>query len=116
MSDMRSKFSAIQREHSPNPRKFYAFCTSVTDTATTAGIIASGKLWRLFILVCDLLTTWGSSLSFSEGYGDTTIFETVKVSMTSYACYFLVFGCALYSFYQSHNPLLFSRTSTVKIE
>lgn len=40
--DMRSKFSAIHREHSPNPRKFYAFCTSVTDTATTAGIIASG--------------------------------------------------------------------------
>lgn len=38
---MRSKFSAIHREHSPNPRKFYAFCTSVTDTATTAGIIAS---------------------------------------------------------------------------
>ncbi|KXN81891.1 Guanine nucleotide-binding protein alpha-4 subunit [Leucoagaricus sp. SymC.cos] len=39
---MRSKFSAIHREHSPNPRKFYAFCTSVTDTTTTAGIIASG--------------------------------------------------------------------------
>ncbi|XP_006463700.1 hypothetical protein AGABI2DRAFT_187221 [Agaricus bisporus var. bisporus H97] len=38
---MRSKFGAIQREHSPIPRKFYAFCTSVTDTATTAGIIAS---------------------------------------------------------------------------
>ncbi|KAJ4496453.1 guanine nucleotide binding protein, alpha subunit [Lentinula lateritia] len=37
----RSKFSAIHREYSPNPRKFYAFCTSVTDTATTAGIIAS---------------------------------------------------------------------------
>lgn len=41
--DMRSKFGAIQREHSPIPRKFYAFCTSVTDTATTAGIIASGE-------------------------------------------------------------------------
>jgi hypothetical protein len=40
--DLRSKFSAIHREYSPNPRKFYAFCTSVTDTATTAGIIASG--------------------------------------------------------------------------
>ncbi|KAF5351154.1 hypothetical protein D9756_008283 [Leucocoprinus leucothites] len=39
--DMRSKFSAIHREHSPNPRKFYAFCTSVTDTTTTSGIIAS---------------------------------------------------------------------------
>ncbi|KAJ3976737.1 guanine nucleotide binding protein, alpha subunit [Lentinula raphanica] len=38
---LRSKFSAIHREYSPNPRKFYAFCTSVTDTATTAGIIAS---------------------------------------------------------------------------
>ncbi|KIY47327.1 G-alpha-domain-containing protein [Fistulina hepatica ATCC 64428] len=37
---LRSKFSAIHREHSPNPRKFYAFCTSVTDTTTTAGIIA----------------------------------------------------------------------------
>ncbi|KAJ7150919.1 guanine nucleotide binding protein, alpha subunit [Mycena crocata] len=38
---LRSKFSAIHREYSPNPRKFYAFCTSVTDTTTTAGIIAS---------------------------------------------------------------------------
>ncbi|KDQ60013.1 hypothetical protein JAAARDRAFT_205077 [Jaapia argillacea MUCL 33604] len=37
----RSKFSAIQREYSPNPRKFYGFCTSVTDTTTTAGILAS---------------------------------------------------------------------------
>ncbi|PPQ70506.1 hypothetical protein CVT24_013276 [Panaeolus cyanescens] len=38
---LRGKFGAIHREYSPNPRKFYAFCTSVTDTATTAGIIAS---------------------------------------------------------------------------
>ncbi|KAJ7681133.1 guanine nucleotide binding protein, alpha subunit [Mycena rosella] len=38
---LRSKFSAIHREYSPSPRKFYAFCTSVTDTATTGGIIAS---------------------------------------------------------------------------
>ncbi|KAH8799253.1 G-alpha-domain-containing protein [Flagelloscypha sp. PMI_526] len=38
---LRSKFSAIQREYSPQPRKFYVWCTSVTDTATTAGIIAS---------------------------------------------------------------------------
>ena len=45
VSDLRSKFSAIHREYSPNPRKFYAFCTSVTDTATTAGIIASGELF-----------------------------------------------------------------------
>ncbi|KAI6037622.1 G-alpha-domain-containing protein [Pisolithus marmoratus] len=37
----RSKFSAIHREYSPLPRKFYAFCTSVTDTTTTAGILAS---------------------------------------------------------------------------
>jgi len=36
----RGKFSAILREHSPNPRKFYGFCTSVTDTSTTAGILA----------------------------------------------------------------------------
>lgn len=28
--DLRGKFSAIHREYSPNPRKFYAFCTSVT--------------------------------------------------------------------------------------
>jgi guanine nucleotide-binding protein alpha-1 subunit len=28
--DLRSKFNAIQREYSPHPRKFYAFCTSVT--------------------------------------------------------------------------------------
>ncbi|KAE9391741.1 G-alpha-domain-containing protein [Gymnopus androsaceus JB14] len=40
-SYLRSKFSAIHREYSENPRKFYAFCTSVTDTATTAGIIAA---------------------------------------------------------------------------
>ncbi|KAF8632165.1 hypothetical protein AX17_004906 [Amanita inopinata Kibby_2008] len=38
---LKSKFSAIHREYSPNPRKFYAFCTSVTDTTTTSGIIAS---------------------------------------------------------------------------
>ncbi|EDR02573.1 guanine nucleotide-binding protein alpha-4 subunit [Laccaria bicolor S238N-H82] len=38
---LRNKFSAIHRQYSPNPRKFYAFFTSVTDTATTAGIIAS---------------------------------------------------------------------------
>lgn len=37
----RSKFSAIHREYSPLPRKFYGFCTSVTDTKTTAGILAS---------------------------------------------------------------------------
>ncbi|KAI0765285.1 G-alpha-domain-containing protein [Fomes fomentarius] len=39
----RSKFSAIHREHSPIPRKFYGFCTSVTDTITTGGIIAAVK-------------------------------------------------------------------------
>ncbi|KAF9804442.1 hypothetical protein IEO21_09402 [Rhodonia placenta] len=37
----RSKFNAIHREYSPIPRKFYGFCTSVTDTKTTGGIIAS---------------------------------------------------------------------------
>jgi len=37
----RGKFGAIQREYSPNPRKFYGWCTSVTDTATTAGILIS---------------------------------------------------------------------------
>ncbi|KAI0056631.1 G-alpha-domain-containing protein [Artomyces pyxidatus] len=36
-----SKFSAIQRAFSPSPRRFYGFCTSVTETSTTAGIIAS---------------------------------------------------------------------------
>ena len=46
--DLRGKFSAIHREYSPNPRKFYAFCTSVTDTATTAGIIASGTSFPFF--------------------------------------------------------------------
>ncbi|KAJ7015783.1 guanine nucleotide-binding protein alpha-4 subunit, partial [Mycena alexandri] len=38
---LQSKFSAIHREYSPNPRKCYVFLTSVTDTATTGGIIAS---------------------------------------------------------------------------
>lgn len=37
----RSKFNAIHREHSTIPRKFYGFCTSVTDTTTTMGILAS---------------------------------------------------------------------------
>ncbi|KAH9948006.1 G-alpha-domain-containing protein [Amylocystis lapponica] len=36
-----SKFTAIHREYSPIPRKFYSFCTSVTDVRTTGGIIAS---------------------------------------------------------------------------
>ena len=30
IADFKSKFSAIHREHSPIPRKFYGFCTSVT--------------------------------------------------------------------------------------
>ncbi|KAJ7249480.1 guanine nucleotide binding protein, alpha subunit [Mycena rebaudengoi] len=39
---LRGKFSAIHREHSPNPRKFYASARlSLLDTTTTAGIIAS---------------------------------------------------------------------------
>ncbi|EJD05576.1 G-alpha-domain-containing protein [Fomitiporia mediterranea MF3/22] len=37
----KAKFAAIQREYSPNPRKFYGFCTSVTDITTTSGILAS---------------------------------------------------------------------------
>ncbi|KAL5498558.1 hypothetical protein ACEPAH_1912 [Sanghuangporus vaninii] len=37
----RAKFAAIEREYSPNPRKFYGFCTSVTEITTTAGILAS---------------------------------------------------------------------------
>jgi hypothetical protein len=28
--DFHTKFSAIHREYSPNPRKFYGWCTSVT--------------------------------------------------------------------------------------
>jgi len=39
----RSKFAAIQREYSPRPRRFYCYCTSVTDTTTTSGILASVK-------------------------------------------------------------------------
>lgn len=30
VADFRSKFSAIHREYSPLPRKFYGFCTTVT--------------------------------------------------------------------------------------
>jgi len=37
----RGKFSAIQRTYSPAPRKFYGYCTSITETTTTAGILAS---------------------------------------------------------------------------
>jgi len=39
----RSKFAAIQREYSPRSRRFYCYCTSVTDTTTTSGILASVK-------------------------------------------------------------------------
>ncbi|KAI0341384.1 G-alpha-domain-containing protein [Trametopsis cervina] len=37
----RSRFSHIHREHSPQPRKFHGYFTSVTDTSTTSGILAS---------------------------------------------------------------------------
>lgn len=37
----RGKFSAIQRTYSPAPRRFYGYCTSVTESTTTAGILAS---------------------------------------------------------------------------
>ncbi|KZT36488.1 G-alpha-domain-containing protein [Sistotremastrum suecicum HHB10207 ss-3] len=37
----RTKFSAIQREYSPIPRRFYGYLTSVTDITTTSGILAS---------------------------------------------------------------------------
>ncbi|KAF8500411.1 G-alpha-domain-containing protein [Russula emetica] len=37
----RGKFNAIQRTYSPVPRKFYGYCTSITETTTTAGILAS---------------------------------------------------------------------------
>jgi guanine nucleotide-binding protein subunit alpha len=37
----RGKFNAIQRTYSPAPRKFYGYCTSITETTTTAGILAS---------------------------------------------------------------------------
>jgi guanine nucleotide-binding protein subunit alpha len=37
----RGKFSAIQRTYSPSPRRFYGYCTSVTESTTTAGILAS---------------------------------------------------------------------------
>ncbi|KAH8992659.1 G-alpha-domain-containing protein [Lactarius akahatsu] len=37
----RGKFSAIQRTYSPVPRRFYGYCTSVTESTTTAGILAS---------------------------------------------------------------------------
>ena len=59
--DLRGKFGAIHREYSPNPRKFYAFCTSVTDTATTAGIIASGTFLTSF-----LSSVYGSEQNFYQ--------------------------------------------------
>lgn len=37
----KSKFQAIQREYSPNPRRFYGYATSVTDRETTKGILTS---------------------------------------------------------------------------
>jgi len=86
---MKSKFGAIHREYSPNPRKFYAFCTSVTDTTTTSGIIASGKesstvygmLTLTFVFFSVLrylsaITRFGLGC-YSERYGDTPTSETV---------------------------------------
>ena len=61
-ADLRGKFSAIHREYSPQPRKFYVFCTSVTDPTTTSGIIASGSFHRVLVLVLRLTScqfgTW----------------------------------------------------------
>lgn len=37
--DFRAKFSAIQREYSPQPRKFYGFCTSVTVSVNAIGTL-----------------------------------------------------------------------------
>lgn len=37
----KSKFQAIEREYSPEPRRFYGYCTSVTDRETTRGILHS---------------------------------------------------------------------------
>ncbi|KAF8496980.1 guanine nucleotide binding protein, alpha subunit [Gautieria morchelliformis] len=37
----KSKFQAIQREYSPQPRRFYGYATSVTDRETTKGILSS---------------------------------------------------------------------------
>ncbi|KAI9452267.1 G-alpha-domain-containing protein [Russula earlei] len=37
----RGKFSAIQSTYSPAPRKFYGYCTSITEKTATAGILAS---------------------------------------------------------------------------
>ncbi|GJJ10737.1 hypothetical protein Clacol_004964 [Clathrus columnatus] len=39
----KSKFQAIEREYSPNLRRFYGYATSVTDRETTGGILHSGK-------------------------------------------------------------------------
>jgi len=86
---MKSKFSAIHREYSPNPRKFYAFCTSVTDTTTTSGIIASGKelstvhgMLTLTLVFFSVLRHLSAIIRFglecySKRYGDTPTSETV---------------------------------------
>jgi len=74
-SDLRGKFSAIHREYSPNPRKFYAFCTSVTDTATTAGIIASGELLSSFLFFCIISNDY--FLFYSARYGYSATLETI---------------------------------------
>lgn len=47
LTDFRGKFSAIQREYSPNPRKFYGFCTSVI--VNTHDILAFGILTDVLI-------------------------------------------------------------------
>ena len=72
--DLRGKFSAIHREYSPNPRKFYAFCTSVTDTATTAGIIASGTFLISFPLPLPGIIV----LLFSARHGYPSTSQTIQ--------------------------------------
>ena len=78
--DLRGKFNAIHREYSPNPRKFYSFCTSVTDTVTTSGIIASGKSIRRFIAFLDDFVK--RSRLGSARYGHSTASEAVETAIT----------------------------------
>lgn len=79
--DLMSKFNAIHREYSPKPRKFYAFCTSVTDTTTTAGIIASGAF---HLRLCSLIlspTRW-----CTNGCTQSAIWSCARTSRNPSCC------------------------------
>ena len=98
--DLRSKFSAIHREYSPNPRKFYAFCTSVTVSILfLASHLLADKSTGLyddsrdphqrFVFFVFMFCPLSRSLLIclcSKRHGRSTESETVEASVTCTPC------------------------------